>query len=92
MCFKQKYNEALAEIERLHVEVADLSAALLTAEGKIASLTEENEQMATNLAEAHFKYENLANNCYVHDDSGRIVHFRPEKRKSKQKTKPNKEH
>ena len=91
MCFKnykRKYNEALAEIERLHVEVAEREAALRTEQGIVTALTEEKDQLAADLAEERAKYEQLADNCYIHDNSGRIVHFKPEKRKPLGEVKP----
>lgn len=93
MCFKnykRKYNEALAEIERLHVEVAEREADLRTAQGVVTALTDEKDQLAADLAFERAKYEQLADNCYIHDNSGRIVHFKPEKRKSQGEVKPKK--
>lgn len=84
MCFKnykRKYSEALAEIERLHIEEAELVADLRTLQGVVTTLTEENDQLAADLADERAKYEQLTDNCYIHDNSGRIVHFKPEKRK-----------
>lgn len=84
MCFrtyKKKYNEALTVIESLHAEIADTSAALRNAQHTIAEISEEKDLLAADLAEERAKYEHLTDNCYIRDEGGRFVHFKPEKRK-----------
>lgn len=84
MCFrtyKKKYNEALTVIESLHAEIADTSAALRNTQHAIAEISEEKDKLAEQLATANRKYNELTDNCYVRDEGGRFVHFKPEKRK-----------
>lgn len=84
MCFKnykRKYNEALTVIESLHAEIADTSAELRNAQHTIAEISEEKDALAEQLATANRKYNELTDNCYVRDEGGRFVHFKPEKRK-----------
>lgn len=84
MCFrnyKKKYNEALTAIESLHAEIADTSAALRNAQHTIAEISEEKDYLTEQLANANRKYNELTDNCYIRDEGGRFVHFKPEKRK-----------
>lgn len=84
MCFrtyKKKYNEALTVIESLHAEIADTSAALRNAQHTIAEISEEKDYLTVQLANVNRKYNELTDNCYVRDEGGRFVHFKPEKRK-----------
>lgn len=84
MCFKnykRKYNEALTVIESLHAEIADTSAALRNAQHTIAEISDDRDALAEQLATANRKYNELTDNCYIRDEGGRFVHFKPEKRK-----------